>query len=121
MRNGTSLFNRRWALSRARFRGAGPEACSVFLPEETARAAAIEQATFEFLTGATAGLDHTLLVRPWPDVCDSQGCHMVGGEGPLYLDATHLSQVGATRVLNSVDAALKAAPPPARASAIALD
>lgn len=107
-------------LTRARFDHLNPSVCGAFLPEETERAAKVERATLAFLTGATAGLDHVVMVRPWPDLCDAQGGHMVGAEGPLYLDATHLSQAGATRILRHVDAALKAIPPNQRASSLAL-
>ena len=107
-------------LERARFRNAKTELCNDFMPEDTARAAAIEKSTLDFLAGATAGLRHTLVVRPWPDLCDHHTCYMVGAEGPLYLDATHLSKAGATRVLHSIDAALKAVPPGDRVSAVTL-
>jgi hypothetical protein len=95
-------------LSRAEFDRLDPRACFAFGSAETDRAAGMDAATWNFVTGAAAGLDHVVLVRPWADLCSDGACHMVGPDGPLYLDATHLSKAGAFRVLRRLQSTLTA-------------
>jgi hypothetical protein len=99
-------------LSRAKFDRQNLAACAEFGPAETVRAAGTDAATWNFVTGAAAGLDHVVLVRPWADLCSDGACHMVGPDGAAYLDATHLSKAGALRVLRHLQGAITAAHAP---------
>ena len=76
--------------------------CGAFGPEEIKAARSIDERTWRFVSSAVEGIPGVATARPWSRMCGSGLCQMVGPEGALYLDATHLSMAGAKRVLSGL-------------------
>lgn len=87
-------------LSRAHFNGRSDGPCRSFASREVAGDEAKASA---FLERALGKASDTSVIHPWSKLCDGNRCLAVVNSKPLYLDTTHLSEVGAARALGRIE------------------
>ncbi len=87
-------------LSRAHFNGRSDGPCRSFASSEVAEPEAKASA---FLERALGKVSDTSVIHPWSKLCAGNRCLAVVDGKPLYLDTTHLSEVGAARALGRIE------------------